>query len=570
MFLVEDCGQRLPLPSGAPDLKAIAQSSSLHDAIALLKLLVLAAINCNDRIDYLSQMQEMDQMTMQVLIATAQEVEEDDRTSDDMQQREDAPEPEQSTSRLTSRPTSKTGPQLDLDLESEERLGRVLADSNRISREKKEVETQLVDAYSRHEKLQDSLDRTQEELKQVNERLSAVLAGRAEAGSKDIKHETLIATLEDRVSTAEAELEELRKSNELLKIKVEKTQKLQDGYDEMKVDRDRLARKANAAEKYKQKLEASQDLEKENQSLRERVSELQVQIRQSDSRSLSTSDLQREIDEYRRLLPSIEQERYELNEMKKRLEFDYHTLEARYHDTAEQLRRQDKEVETLRGELQDYAEGLTPSNHNEMPVKDWKQEEDELTEDEARLTAALVKGDDLGEDGISEEELKAIMSAMRAQAHKGSAHEREGSIRAQKKLLVAVERSSTQTKELEQHVKRQSELIDELQNQRTRAIGPASHEEGTPPPPPPKDAQPRLPSPTSSEAETQHEATLRLNENLRRELDLITSAFHEQNRRLASGGMVTLRTRTSPEPKSFLGKHRKMVDSVALGGRGRS
>ena len=132
MFLVEDCGQRLPLPSGAPDLKAIAQTSSLHHTVALLKLLVIAAINCNDRIDYLSQMQEMDQTTMQVLIAIAQEVEDDDRTSEDMQQSRDTSESERATSRPTSRPTSKAGPKVDLDLESEERLGRVLADNNRI------------------------------------------------------------------------------------------------------------------------------------------------------------------------------------------------------------------------------------------------------------------------------------------------------------------------------------------------------------------------------------------------------------------------------------------------------
>lgn len=570
MFLVEDCGQRLPLPSGAPDLKAIAQSASLHDTIALLKLLVIAAINCNDRIDYLSQMQEMDQMTMQVLIAIAQEVEDDDRTPDDMQQSEDTSELERSTSRPVSRPTSKAGPKIDQDLESEERLGRVLADNNRIAREKKEVERQLDDAYARYEKLQDSLAQTQEELKQANERLTAVLAGKAEAGSKDIKHETLIASLEDRASTADAEIEELRKSNELLKIKAERTQKLQDDYDEIKIERDLLSRKANAAEKYKQKLEASQDLEKENQSLRERVGELQVQVRQSDSRSVRTSDLQREIDEYRRLLPSIEQERYELNEMKKRLEFDYHTLEARYHDASEQLRRQHDEVERLRGELQDYQDGVVPSDRHEQPTKDWEQEEDELAGSEARLAAALVNGDSEGESGISEEELKAIMSAMRAQVQTGSTQERESGIRAQKKLLIAVESSRAKYQELEAYAKKQSELIHELQNQKARTTVPALPKQEDPPPPPPKDPQPRLPSPTSSEAETQHEATVRLNENLRRELDLITSAFHEQNKRIASGGMVTLRSRTSPEPKSFLGKHRKMVDSVALGGRARS
>ena len=569
MFLVEDCGQRLPLTSGAPDLKAIAQSSTLSDTVALLKLVVIAAINCNDRIDYLTSMQEMDQDTMKVLITTAQEVEEEDRASEGQPQKAQTPEPQRPTSRSVSRPTSKAGPKVDVDLESEERLGRVLADNHRISSEKKEAERQLDDAYARYEKLQDSLDRTQEDLKQANDRLTAVLAGKSESGNRDAKQETVIAGLEDRASSAEGEVEELRKSNELLKIRVEKTQKLQDDYDEIKIERDRLSRKANTAEKYKQKLEASQDLDKENQNLRERVSELQMQIRQSDSRSMSTSDLQREIDEYRRLLPSIEQERYELNEMKKRLEFDYHTLEARYYDTSDQLQRQNQEVENLQGQLRDYADGMPPSNHAAEVSKDLEQDEADFAESEARLTAALLNGDNEGEDGISEGELKAIMSAVRAQAQAGSANERKSSVQAQKKLLIAVERSRTKNKELADHIKKQSELILDLQSQTPGTIVPATPKEETPPPLPPKDTEPRVPSPTPSEAETQLEAAHRLNDNLLRELDLMTSAWYEQNKRIASGGMVALRTRTSPEPKSFLGKHRKIVDAVALGGRAR-
>merc|ERR1711939_276063 len=100
---------------------------------------------------------------------------------------------------------------------------------------------------------------------------------------------------------------------------------------------------------------------KDNTSLRAKVAEMQNQLKQSDSARASSGDLQREIDEYRRLLPSIEQERYELNEMKKRLEFDYHTLEARYQDTVEQLSRQQKEVEDLQSRLQDYEDGTTPA-----------------------------------------------------------------------------------------------------------------------------------------------------------------------------------------------------------------
>ncbi|KAI9879034.1 MAG: hypothetical protein M1823_006881, partial [Watsoniomyces obsoletus] len=201
--------------------------------------------------------------------------------------------------------------------------------------------------------------------------------------------------------------------------------------------------------------------------------------------------------------------------------------------------------------------------------KDLEQEEAEFAESEARLTAALLNGEE-GESDISENELKAIMSAMRAQAQAGSANERESSTRAQKRLLVVVERSRTKNQELAEHIRKQSELIHDLQNQTPRTVLAATPKEETPLPPPPKDPPMRPPSPSSSEAEIQLEATLRLNANLHRELDLVTSAWHEQNRRFASGGMVTLRTRASPEPRSFLGKHRKMIDIVALGGSARS
>src|SRR6201999_105740 len=140
-------------------------------------------------------------------------------------------------------------------------------------------------------------------------------------------------------------------------------------------------------------------------------------------------------------LPSIEQERYELNEMKKRLEFDYHTLEARHHDTTEQLSRQSQAVDELQSRLRDYEDGITPAPREERPPepvnKDFEKEDAEFAESEARLAAALLNGDatpttpkdadltlptDMGSpipglndtETISEDELKAIMSAMRA------------------------------------------------------------------------------------------------------------------------------------------------------------
>lgn len=564
IFLTEEYGQRLPLAGGRrPDLKAIAQSSSLADTILLLKLLVVAAINCSERVEFLQQMQELAESTQEVLMATAQEAGEDD---------EDSPS---GFDHVEVRATEPVRAEVDSELASEERLGKVIADNQRIAHEKRELQKELDESFSRVQKLQERYDQVQDELKEANDRLAAVLAGRSESGANrplDSKHETIIAALETRASEAENENGELRKSNEILKIKAEKAQKLQDDYDEIKIERDRLARKANAAEKYKQKLEASQDLEKENLNLRTKINELQLQLKQSDATRVSTSDLQREIDEYRRLLPSIEQERYEVNEMKKRLELDYHALEARYHDTAEQLSRQQHTVEDLQGRLRDYEDGITPAPREPDNVKDLESEEGEFAESEARLTAALVNGEMESENnGISEDELKAIMAAMRAQAQAGTASERETGLRAQKKLLIAVERARAKNKQLLEHVQKQSTLINALQSQQSKEMASTSQDtaSATPVEPPPVSGAEPAPAgsrPHSPDSESKLDEALRLNENLRRELRLMMSAWYEQSLRLASSsGSATTRLHAVPEPRSFLGKQRKVVNALTFG-----
>lgn len=538
-------------------------------------------------------MQELAESTQEVLMQTVQETGEDGGGADEADMLE---EDVQEESELPTSPRRST--EMETVLESEERLSKVIADNQRIAHEKRELQQQLNESHSRYEKLQERFDQAQDELKDSSDRLSAVLAGRSDTASRplDSKHDTLIATLENRVLEAESEVEELRKHNEVLKIKTEKAQKLQDDYDEMKIERDRLARKANTAEKYRQKLEASQDLEKENTGLRAKVTELQNQLKQSDFARASSGDLQREIDEYRRLLPSIEQERYELNEMKKRLEFDYHTLEARYHDTAEQLSRQNQAVEDLQGRLRDYEDGITPGHREAKPPSpvntDLEKEEAELLESEARLSAALLNGDSspsISKDTdltlptdtnsfsgfssdvetISEDELKAIMSAMRAQAQAGSASDRESALRAQKKLIVAIEGQRTKNTMLFDHVQKQDQTIKDMQRKISEMSREGQGGNDNPPPPPPKDATSALSQPQAVDGETELERLANQNATLQRELKLMASAWYEQNLRLASVSSAasgrSRGTATAGEPRGFLGRQRRRLDAVALG-----
>ncbi|KIV87995.1 hypothetical protein PV10_09174 [Exophiala mesophila] len=597
IFLLEDCGQRLQ--GHRPDLKAIAQSSSLPDTISLLKLLVVAAINCSERIDFLKQMQLLTESTQEVLMQTVQEAGDEDS--------QDESTPSDHDQQVQPGPDNLTSPRHSTDLDSvlasEERLARVVADNQRIAHEKRELQKQLEEFHLRYDKLQERFDQAQDEVKETSDRLAAVLAGRGDLTNRplDTKHDTLIASLEHRAVEAESELEDLRKAAEVLRLKAEKAQKLQDDYDEIKIDRDRLARKANTAEKYRQKLEASQDLEKDNATLRNKINDLQTQLKQSDFARATSSDLEREVDEYRRLLPSIEQERHELNEMKKRLELDYHALEARYLDQAEQLSRQNQNVEDLQSRLRDYEDGIDPSDNDQRlpsPVhRDLERDEADFLESEARLTAALLDKDTLPiplepplattvsadadesavptlnlpaeSDTISEEELKAIMSAMRSQAAAGSASDRESALSAQRKLVIAIERQRTKNKLLAEHIQKMNVMVQELQQQQNKP------QDDSPPPPPPKDdpVPPTVQATNDPQSHYEVDDLTQQNQMLSRELRLMASAWFEQNQRLASMSSAGSSARgrggvgfgNGTEPRGFLNRQRRKIELISLG-----
>jgi protein HOOK3 len=583
---VEECEQRLPFITGRPDLKAIAQNADEDQTTLLLKLLVVAAINCANRLQYLEDMQNLDISTQEVLMNTAQEAGEE--PDDDLPLDAEPPEePAYMSSPRGSRASRQSNrdsfqgapsshPGADAGLESEERLGHVIADNQRIAQEKREIQRQLDSLYDHHTKLQQRHDKTSDELVETKDRLTSILAGKTEYGnskSQGSAQSVVITTLETRLAASEEESDTLRKNNEVLRIRAEKTQSLQDSYDELKISHDKLLRKANAAEKYKQKLEALQSLETENNSLRTKIEDLQAQLKQSDSASVGQVDLRREIDEYRRLLPAIEQERHELNEMKKRLEFEYHALETRHQDALEQLRRQNSTVEDLQGRLQDYEEGNVPStprtNGDVMPEiessEDEKENEDPTEEKDE-------KEKDSAEDTISETELSAIMTAMRAQANATS----------DRRLSRVLEKGMSRYQKVVNHAQKQSQLIRELQGKissaeiRAKEAQVATEEKVTDkdlPPLPPQPATPLLAAAKSELSrderdvlESQLEDSKKVAENLRREIKLMSSAWYEQNSRVMQGMMPTGRSYHGGRPvASFLGRARRDVAEVMLG-----
>ena len=456
-FLAKINHQNLPLPSGPPDTKAIQQSKSIGDLNQLLKLVFLAAMKCSNQARYQKQIEDelapkFGASFMQVLFDIAEEA----KTAGDDLMIETAADEGDALKGVESGPTSVTdtthtayATKEASDLEQEEREARLLSEKERVHRENGNLREQLDEMYDRYTKLNQEHDSLQEKFDFTKERLDSVLSGKAtENATKALqaKHANDVADLESKVASAEEAIDSLKRANQQLLSKAESVRELQDEFDVMKSKCDDLTRRANAGDKYKQKLEASQRLEKDNLSLKTKIADLQNQIRDSDSDQVSSNDLQRQVAEYGRVLPALELELGEKNEMKRKLELAYNTLEHRFLNLQEHSARQQATIEELQNGVQDTeaTSPLTPKNWQingpslSTMGTEFVDQEEVLTEGLSEGLAAMNIDDQFQK---FETDIRAIISAFQRQAREHSQANGGSSIELEKKLAATIERS---------------------------------------------------------------------------------------------------------------------------------
>ncbi len=165
-----------------------------------------------------------------------------------------------------------------------------------------------------------------------------------------------------------------------------KSRKLQDEIDELRIERDSLAKKANTAERYKQKLQATQDLQKQNAELQEELSEVRQQFNHADKARQQVAGLQLALEEYKRILPKIEQDRHELQMMKKQLEFDNAALAQRWERANEQHARDQESIANLTDKLGEFELSRNPTT---VDSEGLDSELEESTRKEALLQVDL-------------------------------------------------------------------------------------------------------------------------------------------------------------------------------------
>ncbi|KAK2873438.1 hypothetical protein FQN49_002379 [Arthroderma sp. PD_2] len=353
------------IPAGLstdPDLKSIAETASTKETNRLLKLFLMAAIRSPGAESYIERMVQLSTATQEGLKGIIEEAQ------NPTQDRLDQINYEQDEYK------ARRDVAMDPELQFEERVGKLLVENDKLSNEKKQLEKDIQDFHRKDVRLREANEVLQDKLNITEDRLARLKSGKADIGPnfKGYEHRTqdIIAAQETKLTAAQDEIDGLRISLETLRVKNQKYQTLQDEYDEIKIERDQLARKANAAEKYRQKLQASQDYEKENQVLKNKVKDLQQHLKESDTLQRVSAARETEVENYRRLVARVEQDRHEIQDLKKKLEFDNHALSERLLGAEEQRTRDEDTIGRLQERIREL-EGLnSPASPRPSTPKD--------------------------------------------------------------------------------------------------------------------------------------------------------------------------------------------------------
>lgn len=334
-YVEEKNNGRMPkVLEAQPNLQLIAESCPPAEMNQLLRLVLNAAINCPNKNEYIQKLQARPTEEVHFFVTAIQEF------------NADAPQP------------------MEADLAFEEQLSKHLAEKNTLLRENEQLQQELVSYHERHLRQEEAIQNLESELGTSNERLAELRAGTGEHGpsyqalERQLRdRDDVIAEYEVRLADKDEECQTLRRQSETNRLKAEKAQKIQDDLDEMRAERDGLVRKANAADKYRQKLQAMQDFEKENTRLKTELASTMQKLKDSDYNQKRHAETEKEISEYKKLLPRIEQDRADLQHMKQRLELDLHSLTERCTDAEQQNQRDQSTISDLRERLADAEAG---------------------------------------------------------------------------------------------------------------------------------------------------------------------------------------------------------------------
>ncbi|KAI4153990.1 MAG: hypothetical protein L6R39_001467 [Caloplaca ligustica] len=321
-YITEECDQTLLAPHAAEGLQAIAQNASTPELVKLFQLVLQATI--------LSPSPEMYILKMTSLSPASQKA-----LKELIEEREIVEEPNAQQDGASEIPATFAP---DSELELEERLGRLMAENERLVQERVDMQSDKEILEDRLITLKRNNTVLQQGLREAEDRLQMTGSGPSGIDTRYVKdlelkikqQENDLADQEDRTEKQARQMDALRKKIDNLEASLNSSaRKAQDARDELDAvtkERNALTKKANMVDKFKQQLQTSNDLKKENETLRSQLDEYRIEIR---SVSQVRVGLETELEEFKKLMPRIEEDNAELFRRKRQLELDNESLHKR-------------------------------------------------------------------------------------------------------------------------------------------------------------------------------------------------------------------------------------------------
>ena len=287
--------------------------------IQFLKLVLLVIITPPNEAMF-QKLRSLPKPTPQVILMLWKEMV-DQNEDDELDQNSDV-----GSGRRNSRSGSKNSPArvIDRELLLEQHLAELKSHLDRCEAEVKdlkEAKEQTDDAYSR---LQESYDAICKESVETEKQLKKFTSMHNEREQRSVKElETKIFQQEEVIGRQEVQIDEHRSREAEMQRKIKKLnsaddrlQNLQDDFDVQKVELEHQTRKANAGEKYKQKVQASQNVEKERDLARKELNDARSRLEEAGNIRRENAKLQQENREISQTLSRSERDNTELRETK--------------------------------------------------------------------------------------------------------------------------------------------------------------------------------------------------------------------------------------------------------------
>lgn len=305
---------------------------------------------------------------------------------------------------------------IDRELLLEQHLAQLRSQLDRCEAEVqdlREAKEQTDDAYNR---LQESYDAVRKESTETGMELKKLTARNNERDHRSVRElETKISQQEEIIGRQEAQINEDRSKEAEMQRRLKKLdaaedrlQNLQDDFDVQKVELEHQTKKANAGEKYKQKVQASQKIEKERDSLRNELNEARSKLEEAGNLRRVNSKLQQENREISQTLSRSERDNTELRETKQaylseinRLQHDSKSLRdalARSQDRIaemEETQRSPERKSSVDGGLDsELAEALNHQEEMKARISELEKQVRQLNSDvnDKDKTVAMLQG----------------------------------------------------------------------------------------------------------------------------------------------------------------------------------